>query len=121
MKKICILLLHLYLALAAQHQRPTIKKWTSPNRKPGALSKRSVGYQPELGACKEGQETCSDACGDGFEECGTGSYVAVFCYKPDDGETCCDDDDGSKLSLRTPFLICLFWVLRGANLKPSGV
>lgn len=121
MKKICILLLHLYLALAAQHQRPAIKKWKSPNHKPGALSKRSVGYQPELGACKDGQETCHDACGDGFEECGAGSYAAVFCYKPDDGETCCYDDEGSKLFLLTHFFPSLFRILSGSNLELSGV
>ena len=96
MKKIYILVLHLHLALATQHHCPIFNRWTSPNSKPGALSKRGIGYRPEFGACEEGQETCSDACGDGFEECGTGTDAAVFCYNPDEGETCCGDKDGSK-------------------------
>ena len=82
--KTLILLVHLHLVLAfAQHHPPIFNKWTSPNRKPSpALSKRSVSYQPEFGACEDGQETCSDACGDGFKECGAGTSAAVFCYNP---------------------------------------
>lgn len=101
MKQIYILiLLHLHLAFAAQQHHPVFNKWTSPNSESGALKKRGVSYEPEFGACEDGQETCSDACGDGFEECGAGTYAAVFCYNPDGGETCCGDEEGSKF----PFL-----------------
>lgn len=86
------------LALTAAAHR-AIYKWTSPSRRPNKdIIKRAVSYEPEFGECGEGGDTCSDACGAGFEECRADADDALFCYNPDEGETCCTDGSGSMFS-----------------------
>jgi hypothetical protein len=40
--------------------------------------------------------TCVDACGPKFEDCPASTDLALFCYNPSAGETCCRDGNGSK-------------------------
>lgn len=99
MKKYLPLLVLLHLALASATKHRPMYKWASPNPNHTSgpnLLKRDEGYEPEFGECGEGADTCSNACGGGFKECNSSENDAVFCYNPDEGESCCKDGRGSK-------------------------
>lgn len=73
-----------------------------------ALARRQEpGYQPEQTFCGEG-ETCSEACGSGYEQCASTDGLS-HCYNLAAGESCCQDDNGSAstvpLSTRTMCII----------------
>jgi hypothetical protein len=70
-------------------------KWGNPFASQPGLVRRQAGYHPEFGGCDTGT-TCSDACGKGFEECESSTNLALFCYNPTVGQTCCRDDLGRE-------------------------
>lgn len=61
----------------------------------GYIHERQSGYNPDFGSCGIGT-TCSDACGDGFITCPANTDMALFCYNPTVGQTCCNNGDGRK-------------------------
>jgi len=61
------------------------------------LQRRDSGeYQPSETQCGSGS-TCAEACGKGFEQCGSKDDL-VHCFNPTVGQQCCQGaSNGSKL------------------------
>src|SRR5436305_14673507 len=91
--------LFLVSAAAADAHRLLAYRWISPLSSHSRLFKRQSGYKPELSSCNTGK-TCSEACGADYEECGSTTHLAIFCYNPRSGQTCCPNSMGSKYPQR---------------------
>lgn len=79
----------------------TVFKWSNRYPTHGYILERQSGYQPDIGTCGTAT-TCSDACGNGFITCEANSDLALFCYNPSHGQTCCKNGDGRKWC-QTPY------------------
>jgi hypothetical protein len=63
-----------------------------------SLARRDTyGYQPEQSVCGSGS-TCAEACGSGYEACGSNDGN-THCFSPADNQSCCGDGTGSEFSL----------------------
>lgn len=60
------------------------------------------GYQPENTFCGTGT-TCAEACGAGFEQCGS-SDAEVHCFNAAAAQTCCGSSSGGKC-------LCVFFLI----------
>ncbi|RDA88702.1 hypothetical protein CP532_4117 [Ophiocordyceps camponoti-leonardi (nom. inval.)] len=60
----------------------------------------SIAYQPEVAVCKEGMNSCEEACGPGFEQCpvgpGGGGKDEAHCVNRLLNESCCTDGHGQS-------------------------
>lgn len=78
-----------FIALAGLSSAETLRFTRISPLSPG-LARRGLddGYTPEETECGAG-DTCSEACGAGFEQCGSSDGVSS-CFNPGEGEVCCD-------------------------------
>lgn len=60
----------------------------------GLIRRQSQGYAPEQQFCGAG-ETCTEACGKGFEQCSSNDGV-VHCFNESAKQTCCPGLTGGK-------------------------
>ena len=59
--------------------------------------RRQVGYSPAYGNSGSGA-TCEDAYGPQWEQCSASTELALFCFNPSIGQTCCADGNGSMFA-----------------------
>lgn len=52
------------------------------------------GYQPEKERCGEGN-TCAEACGNSYIQCGSDDAKAPSCFNPEAGQSCCNNGSGN--------------------------
>ncbi|KAF2834945.1 hypothetical protein M501DRAFT_1061327 [Patellaria atrata CBS 101060] len=94
MNPIFLIPLLTWTATASDHQ-PAKHFYINIINDPYALLPRQDGYPPQYGACDSG-ETCAEACGSAFEPCEASTDLALFCYDPSAGQTCCPNGRGTK-------------------------
>ncbi len=70
-------------------------RWSNPYLTHGHIMERQSGYNPELSSCGIGT-TCDRSCGNGFVTCNASTNLALFCYNPSHGQTCCNNGDGRR-------------------------
>ncbi|WQF83552.1 hypothetical protein CDEST_08566 [Colletotrichum destructivum] len=87
-----------FAAFAAQafaQQTKVFKRSITTGRDLGFMRRADGGYQPEDEVCNKGGNTCSEACGGGYQQCKS-TDQAVHCYDPTAGETCCSTTTGNS-------------------------
>ncbi|KAJ0161102.1 putative secreted protein [Colletotrichum tanaceti] len=87
-----------FVAFAAQafaQQTKVFKRSITTGRDLGFMRRADGGYQPEDEVCNKGGNTCSEACGGGYQQCKS-TDQAVHCYDPTAGETCCSTTSGNS-------------------------
>ncbi|KAK6224618.1 hypothetical protein QIS74_02945 [Colletotrichum tabaci] len=87
-----------FVAFAAQafaQQTKVFKRSITTGRDLGFMRRADGGYQPEDEVCNKGGNTCSEACGGGYQQCKS-TDQAVHCYDPTAGETCCSTTTGNS-------------------------
>jgi hypothetical protein len=72
-----------------------VYNWRAPEYLFKGEIRRDLGYNPDLLDCGLGN-TCVGACGHGFQQCPSSTNLALFCYNPGAGQTCCNNGDGRE-------------------------